>query len=395
MNLNKSDVVRNAARGRWLEVITTLVPDFKDAANNVGHHVPCPVYGGTDGFRFFEDANETGGGVSNQHGVMPNGFEVLMWALQEQFGYVLNEVAEVLDLKDGWAKKAHSVVRVNNGDNYERKIDPKTLEKNRYKLREAWKNAFPLNHPKSELARKYLATRSLDIGKLDLDEMSKAMRFNPSMELWHTIKREGQKPQFKLVGRFPCIVSLVSYSDGKPATIHRTYLDHDGRKLSVTCEGEKVNTKKLMGRCDQKRLSGGGIHLGQPRNATIDVAEGIETALSVSVAKGVPVWPLVSAEMLAKFEPPEGVYYINVWADHDTPKPKPNGEMVAAGIDAAHRLVEAMDAKGIVVNVLCPYMDIPSNAKGVDWNDVLALKGVDAFPSTSHLTLQPARAMAC
>ncbi|MBL1875113.1 topoisomerase, partial [Klebsiella pneumoniae] len=38
------------------------------------------------------------------------------------------------------------------------------------------------------------------------------------------------------------------------------------------------------------------------------------------------------------------------------------------------------DAK-VCVNVHLPELDIPDGAKGVDWNDVLMLKGHEAFPA--------------
>ena len=47
--------VRNAARGRWGEVLLRLAPSLRDAIARPGRHVPCPVHGGTNGFRMYRD----------------------------------------------------------------------------------------------------------------------------------------------------------------------------------------------------------------------------------------------------------------------------------------------------------------------------------------------------
>ena len=53
------------SRGRWLDIFRAFAPALDDACLRVGRHVPCPVHGGKDGFRLFEDAAETGGGICN------------------------------------------------------------------------------------------------------------------------------------------------------------------------------------------------------------------------------------------------------------------------------------------------------------------------------------------
>ena len=57
--------VRQRAAGRWLDLLGALAPALENALHRVGRHVPCPVHGGTDGFRLFRDADLTGGGVCN------------------------------------------------------------------------------------------------------------------------------------------------------------------------------------------------------------------------------------------------------------------------------------------------------------------------------------------
>ena len=93
--------VREVAAGRWLDVLGALAPALETALNRVGRHVPCPVHGGTDGFRLFRDADLTGGGVCNTCGTFPDGFALLMWVNRWSFPEALRAVAHELGLADG------------------------------------------------------------------------------------------------------------------------------------------------------------------------------------------------------------------------------------------------------------------------------------------------------
>ncbi len=110
MSMKKSEIVRQLAKGRWLEIITALEPAFKDAADNVGHHTACPVYGGKDGFRFMDDANDTGSAYSNKDGFIKNGFETLMWKSNESFSFILNLVWDYLDVSLSFLVSTLSIV---------------------------------------------------------------------------------------------------------------------------------------------------------------------------------------------------------------------------------------------------------------------------------------------
>ena len=68
------------AAGRWESIVASLAPQLVQAVERAPHHVPCPVHGGTDGFRLFRDFDETGGGVCNTCGIHHDGYTLLMWA---------------------------------------------------------------------------------------------------------------------------------------------------------------------------------------------------------------------------------------------------------------------------------------------------------------------------
>jgi putative DNA primase/helicase len=142
----------------------------------------------------------------------------------------------------------------------------------------------------------------------------------------------------------PAMLAMVTGPDGKPTTIHRTYLTADGQKAPV----EKV--RKLYSTV----AKGAAIRLTPPASI-LGVAEGIETALSATKLHGIPTWSVICADMLAAFEPPADVTELVVFADNDV---NGTGERAADWLD--RRI-----GKRIKIAVRTP------PEAGTDWNDVL------------------------
>ena len=104
------DQVKEAARGRWAEIlvqVTGISDDFFTTA-----HRDCPKCGGSDRWRVFNDFAETGGGVCNQCGKQPDGLQVVRWYLGVSFPRAIEVVAEYLHVpglggkgkgKQGWS----------------------------------------------------------------------------------------------------------------------------------------------------------------------------------------------------------------------------------------------------------------------------------------------------
>lgn len=360
---NKSTVIKEAAYGNWLDIFEGLAPSLKTACQKMPRHVPCPVNGGTNGFRLFKDANETGAGVSNNVGVgvISNGFNMLMWVNNWSFTEALREVSYYLNIED-WKEEQRLNPRTSIVSIKKPTITKQELDNQRLKLRKVWKESVPINDSQCLLAQKYLRSRSIFLTKDEYNQLSKTMRFHPSLEYWH---------EDELLGKFPAIITLVKYADGKPASLHRIYLDNKGKKLLLNIDDEILPSKKLMAKCEDKSLSGGAIQFSQPTSTLLDISEGIETGLAVQTVIHRPVWPCVSAALLANFNPPKGVKEINVWGDLD---------LSNAGALAAEKLKERMQEKGVKVNILLPNETIPDGEKGVDWNDVLVNQGKYHFP---------------
>ncbi len=146
-------------------------------------------------------------------------------------------------------------------------------------------------------------------------------------------------------GTHPAMVALVSDKDGKPATLHRTYLTEDGHKA--------------VGRSPRCLMpgpvpDGGSVRLAPP-GPSLGVAEGIETALSASILFRVPVWAALNEGQMAKWVPPAGVERVLIFGDADS-----NFTGQAAAYALAKRL-----ARTHAVQVHIP------GRLGSDWNDEL------------------------
>jgi phage/plasmid primase-like uncharacterized protein len=338
----KADEVKYLAQGQWREILAALAPQLQAALDRAGRHVPCPVHGGRDGYRLFKNVAETGGSVCNTCGVFPDGFATLMWANGWDFPTALRAVAEYLD---GCSQSAvHAVAAQKKGEDG---------EKLRQALNRVWRESVSIRDREAEPARLYLARRGISISPPE------TLRFHPSLSYY-----DGDKK----VGEFPAIIAMVTGADGRPVTIHRTYLTPDGEKAPVE------SPKKLMSYPKDRKLIGGAIRLVEP-GPMLAVAEGLETALAVMEGTGLPVWCAVNAHLLEHFVPPAGVDQILVFADKDRPTHQhPEGH----GQEAAKRLVRRLWEMGIKASAIVPTGEIPSDQKSLDWLDVLNRKA--GFP---------------
>jgi putative DNA primase/helicase len=341
--------VKAAAHGRWGGILSVLAPQLQPALDRVGHHVSCPVHGGKDGYRVFNDVDDSGGGVCNTCGVHPDGFATLMWVSGMDFKEALKSVAEYL--------RVGIIARPFGG----RTISRQTRkgdddEKARQALNRVWNESMALSHPDAEPARLYLARRGISI------RQPETLRLHSSLAYFEDRKE---------IGTFPAMLAMVQGHGGNAITIHRTYLTADGYKAPVE------SPKKLMRYPSQRKLSGGVIRLVEA-GAVLAVAEGLETALAVMEGTKMPVWCAVNAYLLENFYPPPGVSQILVFADKDRPSAQhPRGH----GQESARRLVQRLWERGIKASAIVPAGEIPAGQRSLDWLDILNRDGKAGFPS--------------
>jgi phage/plasmid primase-like uncharacterized protein len=186
-----------------------------------------------------------------------------------------------------------------------------------------WERALPIH---GTLGAVYLAARGLpDLAR------SRDLRFAPCCA----------HPES---GSHPALIALVRDQNGKPLSIHRTFLRADG-----TGKADAEPQKASLG-----PIWGGGIRL-DPIASEIVIGEGIETSASAGLLIGLPAWAALSAGNLAKglLLPPE-VRAVVIATDPDPP-----------GETAAQQAAARWTAEGRTVRIARP------DREGADFNDLL------------------------
>lgn len=296
----------HAARGKWKGILLQLgVP----AQSLTGKHGPCPMCGGDDRFRF-DNKDQRGTYICNACGA-GDGMKLAVEFTGKPFSVLAPQIDGMLgNVRPDAPGK------------------PAMTDDDRAKaLRAVWTATKPVQP--GDLAHAYLTTR-----KVEELIYPKALRFGPAI-----MDGEG--------GVRPAMVAVVTDLDGKPVTLHRTYLKPDG-----SGKAEMTSPRKLM---PGELPDGSAVRLSEFTTGMLGIAEGIETALSASALYQIPVWAAISAGNLAKWIPPEGCGEVAIFGDND---PK------FAGQAAAYALARRLSAKGMTVTVNIP------NAPDKDWNDV-------------------------
>jgi putative DNA primase/helicase len=207
-------------------------------------------------------------------------------------------------------------------------------------LNRVWGETYPLRP--NDPVYTYLRQRGITLA---LDGLPQVLRYHPHLYY----RDDSGKASY-----FPAMIALVYGPDGHPASLHRTYLTANGRKASVLCP------KKLMPGAAPGATRGGAIHL-YPASSVLGVAEGIETALAVHVATGMPVWSAICARGMAALVLPSEVQLVVIFADNDPP-----------GIAAAKALAHRVLGEGRRAKILTP------SVAGADWADMAGEVGYGA-----------------
>lgn len=146
--------------------------------------------------------------------------------------------------------------------------------------------------------------------------------------------------------RFPAMLAPIHAVNGDFIGVHRTYLRPDG-----TGKAPVDPAKMVLG-----GMRAGCIRLA-PMAPMMGLAEGIETALSVQSATGIPCWSVVSLSNFALVHLPAGVREPILLGDADC-----KADVRTMLHDAAHRLKSLSAGRKVKVAMAAP---------GMDFNDML------------------------
>lgn len=218
-------------------------------------------------------------------------------------------------------------------------------------IRSRWLNAlrFDASDPEQKPLQLYLKRRAIaDVDESFMKDLRFERRFfDCESRQWH-----------------PAMLAAVRDVSGQLVTVHRTLLAGDGHKADVNVP------KHLMRLPEGRTITGCAIRFGEPHDV-LALAEGIETALSVVVATGLPCWACICAHGLEVVEIPDGVREVLIFADKDRS---------CTGERSAQELCRRLQAQGIEAAIEAVPLNIPRAEKGIDWNDVLVRMGPSGFP---------------
>lgn len=258
--------LKDRARGRWSGILPALgiAETFL-----TGKHGPCPLCGGKDRWRW-DNLEGRGTWICSKCGA-GDGIALVM----ERNGWEFSEAAKQIEAVIG------SVT-----------ADPPKRERSDRDKRDAMNKLWRVSKTveTGDPVGRYLFRR---VG---------LTRFPSCLRTAYDLRYQSDYPSFH-----PAMIAIVTGPDGALSTLHRTYLTNDGRKAPVT------EPRRLMPGIIAK---GAAIRLG-PAGDVLGIAEGIETALSVTALFGVPCWAAVSAAMLAAWQPPPEAKRIIVFGDND------------------------------------------------------------------------------
>ncbi len=200
-------------------------------------------------------------------------------------------------------------------------------------LNRLWEEAHPIEP--GGLVACYMKCRGIELSDWPSD-----IREHPNFAVYEDGKRTGQ--------RFPAVLVVIRNVEGCPSGLHITFINEDGSgKAGIDSPRRIIGAKEGSTR-------GGCVRLMEPKDGTIGLAEGIETALSAYLLTGTPCWAALTAGGIERAELTEDIRRVVIFADRDK-----------AGLKAAANACERFRNEGRESEILAP-----DNWKS-DFNDIL------------------------
>jgi putative DNA primase/helicase len=338
-------------KGKWDKVLlhAGLDPAFFEYNRLTKKEGPCPMCGGKTRFVFY-DYVETGKHYCRACGMKQSGWRLLGYLLNindpyELSDWVRHEWANI-DRIDRPATTASTFVR----DPYDESAWPEVLEK----YKKAWKSSKPIQE--GSAAWRYRQRRCPGIGAAP-----DVLRAVDALDYWvsndeETVKMTGRR--FTKVGTYPGMLALVQGPSGEMVNLWRWYLTPEGEKAPVPI------AKKAAGIFTTKGTY--AVRLAEPVDQ-LAICEGVETAESVMLLKGIPAWATLSKSGMERFALPEGyerVRRVDFYGDNDAADKLGR----RAGNEAARKARDKMQAAGLKSFICLPastkydFADIRSGA---------------------------------
>jgi len=301
---------KNKTRGRWYNILTSL---GLSETYLTGKHCPCPICkGGEDRWRW-DDKGGTGSFFCNQCTPQAgDGFSLVMKYFNIDFPEALKKIQSIIG-------------------GCEKMPDKKPSPDPRLRLNKVWSSSTPLTG--SDPVSKYLHSRGIVLLPDNVRYCAKCYEPDSKTEM-------------------PAMVARIQNAEGKPVSLHRTYLDGD-KKADIDAPKKIMPGIESLCGCAIRLFP---LNLPLFKSDCLGIAEGIETAMSAAQIFQMPVWAAISTSIMEAWMPPEGVKKITIFSDSDANY---------AGQKAAFTLANKLYNKDFIVQV-----EMPAGI-GADFNDIL------------------------
>lgn len=370
-----ADEVLRDARGRWGEILKTLIPasgcDWDAIADNpLKAKTFCPLHGGKSGEAFCARArkgywDESGTTICNSCG-SKRGFKLIMETTGKSYDEAIIAVYEVLH---GQIPVKEIVPPTRRAPLHRQRQGETEMtdEQKITSIMTAWNEAVPLSDPKAAPALRYFVNRGITPVHGPLEDL----RFHPAL-LYKP--RADERANGMRYTRSPALLGMFRQPDGQRVTAHRIYITEEGRKAPFAVQ------KKVFPVPGIRSMDGGAFRL-DPVSPVLNVAEGIESALAVRALTDFPTWSCYSKDILSSFVPPPEVKVVLIWPDLEY-KLK-HGQAWFPGMEACHKLVERLRERGIRAIPVPPAERLPEGREKLDWNDLLREQGREKLRQAS------------
>jgi len=363
MTFEKSDPqeVINAANGQWQYIFEDLSPSLAQAISHAGHHVPCPVHGGTDGFRLFPDFNTTGRGICNTCGAH-TGVGLLAWAEGISRKEAFKHVARWLEGTGQLIATAQRapIPKPQKG------MDPKKAAE---KIQHALDTSSPLE---GSPGVGYLRQRGIWP-----ENIPPSLRYHRGLRYFD--------PKTKTdYGYHPCILAPQAHSspaETQIVTLQRIFLRVNGSEVS---KADLPDPKRMMSK--SAPLPGSYFNMWPHRadHPRWDLAEGIETALACHAISKEPIAAAMTAGLMESVTVPPHIQHIVLWCDRDL---KGRGQTVPSRFKTKH--TSAIEA-GLRVDAVFPPISIPTWIQNINPQRAALLESSPVCHALASTALQPA-----
>ena len=358
--------VERRAAGQWSFVLehvgsTTLREHVQKASSRRSNprHGPCPVHGGSDGFRLFKNWEETGGGICNSCGAKAGGVSLLAWDRSWGQWVASKEIGQVL----GFPAKEY-LAGLEAPDDAPPPPDPqleaRRLQAARDRYRQDVRNEQALERCLKRIRKidwtqykdpvvRYFEYRGLGAIR---DDPPSDLYALPVEEYGYYSKHEKRYIKY---GALPSFVALQRGQDDKVVSMHRIWVTPDGEKPFLEIPEEQRPPHKMgLGMPDNRTMNGSAVRL-YDADHTLGIGEGLETMLGVRLlmakrrhGRRLAVWSTLTAGGLERTWIPDHVSQLLEFVDNDEVHPRSRSGL-GRGLEAGLSLRKMMIAKAVLL----------------------------------------------